>query len=73
SMNWKGIPLTSHEVVVNLIANTRTDTGLVVNAVLDTNKYPKGIKIADEQMEDLSIERNEFHGEWNYVISPQSN
>ena len=73
SMNWKGIPLTSHEVVVNLIANTQTDTGLVVNAVLDTNKYPKGIKIADEQMQALSIERNEFHGEWNYVISPRSN
>jgi len=73
SMNWKGIPLTSHEVVVNLIANTRTDTGLVVNAVLDTNKYPKGIKITKEQMKALSIERNEFHGEWNYVISPHSN
>ncbi|EQD65708.1 Rhodopirellula transposase family protein, partial [mine drainage metagenome] len=54
SLNWKGIPLTSHEVVVNLIASTRTRKGLVVNAVLDENKYPKGIKVADEQMEALN-------------------
>jgi transposase len=73
SMNWKGIPLTSHEVVVNLIANTRTSKGLVVHAVLDENKYPKGIKITDDQMDALNIDRNTFHGEWNYAISPRSN
>ena len=70
SLNWKGIPLTSHEVVVNLIANARTRKGLFVNAVLDENKYPKGIKVADEQMEALNIDRHTFHGEWSYVISP---
>ena len=58
---------------MNLIANTRTRKGLVVNAVLDENKYPKGLKVTDDQMEALNIDKHTFHGEWNYLISPRSN
>ena len=72
-MNGKGIPLTSHEVVINLIANTRTRKGLVVHSVLDENKYSSGIKVTDDQMDALNIDRNRFHGEWNYAISSRSN
>ena len=72
SMNWKGIPLTSHEVVVNLIANTRTKTGLKVHAVLDSNKYPTGTVVSEEELKDINIKRADFRGDWNYVISPKS-
>src|SRR6202158_5951573 len=73
SMNWRGRPLTSHEVVVNTIAATTTRTGLTVTAELDTGSYPKGIKITDEQMRDVertTLRRHEFHGEWNYSLAP---
>jgi len=72
SQNWRGKPLVSHEVIVNLIAATTTKEGLRVACRLDTNSYPKGVKVTDEQMEKIHIERDAFHGEWNYTISPQS-
>ena len=69
--NWRGKPLVSHEVIVNLIGSTRTEKGLEIKTCLDTGTYPTGIKVSDTEMEELSIERAEFHGEWNYVISPR--
>ena len=73
SMNWRGRPLTSHEVIVQTIAATTTRTGLTVAAELDTSAYPKGIKISDRQMKDLeqrALRRHQFHGEWNYDLIP---
>lgn len=74
SMNWRARPLISHEVIVNTIAATTTDTGLSVHAELDTASYPTGIKITDRQMDDListgALARHEFHGEWNYTLRP---
>jgi Rhodopirellula transposase DDE domain len=73
SMNWAGQPLTSHEVVVNLIAGTTTRTGLTVHAQRDEGSYPTGIKITDRTMRELEkthITRHEWHGEWNYCIHP---
>ena len=70
SMNWRGKPLVSHETIVNLIATTTTRKGLKVRAELDTTIYPKGIKVTNEELESVQIERNEFHGEWNYSIRP---
>ena len=70
SQNWRGKPLVSHEVIVNLIASTTTRKGLSVRCEIDTNKYPKGIKITDEELRQISIIRGEFHGEWNYAIHP---
>lgn len=71
SQNWRGKPLISHAVIVNLIANTTTTKGLTVKCRLDENKYPKGIKISDEMMAQLNIRYDEFHGEWNYIIKPK--
>src|ERR1017187_716952 len=71
--NWRGKPLTSHEVVVNLIGSTTTQTGLKIKAELDQNTYQPGRKISDQQMAALQIERDPFHGEWNYKIIPQRN
>lgn len=70
SQNWRGRPLVNHEVIVNLIAGTKTKSGLEVSCQLDTNTYPKGIKISDTEMKALNIKRDEFHEEWNYTISP---
>jgi len=72
SMNWAGKPLTSHEVVVNLIAGTTTRTGLTVRAEQDTGSYPRGIKITDRQMRELEarITRHDWHGQWNYCVNP---
>ncbi len=73
SMNWRGRPLTSHEVIVETIAATTTKTGLTVQAALDTGIYQKGIKISDKEMKALeqnSIRRHDFHGEWNYTLFP---
>jgi len=73
SMNWRGRPLTSHEVIVQTIAATTTRTGLTVAAELDPGQYPKGIKISDRQMKDLeqqALRRHQFHGEWNYDLIP---
>ena len=72
SMNWRGKPLTSFETIVNLIASTTTNTGLTVTADIDLNEYPKGIKVSDAQMRMIDISRNEFHGEWNYTLRPQT-
>ena len=69
--NWRGKPLTSHEVIVNLIGNTTTKTGLTIQAELDTGNYPTGIQVSDEDLAQVSIEKAEFHGEWNYRISPR--
>ncbi len=71
TQNWRGRPLTSLQVVVNLIGNTRTKTGKTVQARLDQNLYPTGIKVTDQQLNDIAIEPNSFHGEWNYIIKPQ--
>ncbi len=69
--NWRGRPLTSREVVVNLIGNTTTKEGLRIKATLDENTYAPGIKVSDEELATLAIERNEFHGEWNYRLRPR--
>ncbi len=69
--NWRGKPLVSHEVIVNLIGNTTTQKGLRIRAELDRQTYPTGIKIADADLAELMIEKSEFHGEWNYRISPR--
>jgi hypothetical protein len=70
SRNWRGKPLVSHQVIVQLIGATTTQTGLTVRCELDANRYPKGVKVTDAEMAALAIERDPFHGEWNYTISP---
>lgn len=70
TQNWRGRPLVSREVVVNLIANTTTTTGLKVRAALDQGRYPTGIEITDEQFDAINLEKDDFHGEWNYKILP---
>jgi hypothetical protein len=70
SMNWSGQPLVSHEVIVNLIKSTKTAQGLRVEAEIDRNLYPAGVKVSDEQIAQLKITKDGFHGEWNYTISP---
>lgn len=69
--NWRGRPLTSREVVVNLISNTTTRKGLEIIAKLDESKYATGIKVTDEQFESIALEKDDFHGEWNYKIKPR--
>ena len=71
SMNWRGRPLVSHEVIVELIAATTTKKGLKVRCELDKNTYPTGTKITKKEMTSINIERHDFHGEWNYSILPQ--
>ncbi len=70
SMNWRGRPLTSHQVIIDLIGATTTRTGLTVHAELDDTTYPTGIRISDTQMAALPITRHEFHGDWNYTLQP---
>ena len=70
TQNWRGRPLTSYQVIVNLIANTQTEAGLQIQAKLDTARYPTGIKITDAEFEALRLEKAEFHGEWNYTLKP---
>ncbi|HMP74629.1 MAG TPA: ISAzo13 family transposase [Kiritimatiellia bacterium] len=72
SMNWRGQPLVSHEVMINLIANTRTRSGLLVRAELDPAKYPKGVKVTEEDFTSIRLEPDPFHGNWNYAILPKS-
>jgi hypothetical protein len=69
--NWRGRPLTSRAVAVNLIGSTTTTTGLTIHAELDEGEYPTGTKITDEELAGVRIKRNKFHGEWNYTILPQ--
>lgn len=71
--NWRGRPLTSHEVIVNLIANTTTRAGLKIEAALDSRKYPTGIKVSEQEMEGLNLTKDNFHGEWNYTMRPRYN
>jgi hypothetical protein len=68
--NWRGKPLISHEVIIQLIGATTTQKGLRIQARLDTDNYPPGIKVTDAEMNALSLERSDFHGEWNYLIKP---
>jgi hypothetical protein len=70
TMNWRGRPLTSHEVVVQSIAATTTRTGLTVHAQLDSGSYPTGTQVSDEEMATLPIIRHDFHGDWNYTLHP---
>jgi hypothetical protein len=75
SMNWRGRPLKSHEVIVETSAATTTRTGLTVHAELDTRNYPKGIKITDQQMEGLerrALRHHDFHGERNCTLVPNA-
>jgi len=70
--NWRGRPLVTHEVVVNLIANTTTRAGLTIKAKLDKRHYPKGVEVTDEDFAAINIHPASFHGDWNYVIAPRS-
>src|SRR4051795_8375064 len=63
-------PLVSHQVIVRLIGATTTDTGLRVCCEIDSNLYPKGVEVSDAELQAINISRHEFHGEWNYTISP---
>lgn len=69
--NWRGRPLISRTVIVNLIGNTKTKTGLRIKAALDTNVYETGLKVSDEQLAAIQLKRDKFHGDWNYTISPR--
>jgi hypothetical protein len=71
SINWRGRPLRSYETVINLIANTTNRGGLVVRARLDRRRYPTGKKVTPKQLRELKIERDDFHGDWNYVLRPR--
>jgi hypothetical protein len=70
TQNWRGRPLTSHEVVINLIADTSARNGLTIKAELDTGHYETGKKASDEELGRIKIKHAKFHGDWNYSISP---
>jgi hypothetical protein len=70
AINWRGRPLTSHEVIVQLIANTKTATGLRVRAALDKRCYPTGRKVTNQELAEINLHLAKFHGEWNYTIRP---
>jgi hypothetical protein len=72
SINWRGKPLTSYEVMVELISHTTTETGLTVQATLDREQYPTGIKVSAEELATINLVRDRFHGEWNYHIKPHN-
>ncbi len=72
TQNWRGKPLISHQVIVNLIASTKTKTGLKVQSAIDENHYPKGKRVSDEELAKVYLEPHTFHGEWNYTIHPSS-
>src|ERR1700686_125083 len=72
SQNWRGKPLVSHQVIIDLIAATTTTKGLTVKSKLDTNIYEKGLKVSDQQMTELQLRREKFHGDWNYKLLPRS-
>ena len=69
TMNWRGRPLVSHDVVVNLIGATKTASGMRVKARLDTRKYPTGVQVPDEEMKALNLKPHRFHGDWNYTLA----
>jgi len=70
TMNWRAKPLVSYQVIIDMISSTTTKTGLKVHCELDANEYQKGVTVSDRQMAALNIERDQFHGEWNYTIKP---
>lgn len=72
TLNWRGRPLTSHEVIVQAIAATTTSTGLTVHAALDTGAYPTGVTVSNAAMTALPITRHDWHGDWNYTLHPES-
>jgi transposase len=72
TMNWRGRPLSSHEVIVQSIAATTTRTGLRVHAELDTNTYATGVRISDRQHDALPVTRHDWHGDWNYTLRPEA-
>jgi hypothetical protein len=71
-MNWRGMPLTSHGVIIDTIAATTTRTGLTVQARLDDGTYPTGVRVTSVQMAALPVSRHPFHGDWNYTLHPAS-
>jgi len=71
TMNWRGRPLTSHDVIISAIAATTTRAGLTVRASLDPGSYPEGAKVSDEQMAALPLDRHDWHGDWNYTLRPE--
>jgi len=71
TQNWRGRPLVSHEVIINLIANTTTKAGLKIRAELDRGNYPVGIKISDAELSGLNLKLAKFHGDWNYTLLPR--
>ena len=73
TQNWRGRPLVSRAVIVNLIGHTTTRTGLTVRADLDTGAYPTGIKVPDTDLAVVQLEPATFHGDWNYAIAPHQN
>jgi hypothetical protein len=72
TQNWRGRPLISHQVIINLIANTTTQQGLKIKAQLDRGTYPTGIKVTDEQLASVNLRPATFHGEWNYCVLPNT-
>ena len=72
SINWRAKPLTSLQIIINLISSTKTEKGLKVKAELDSKNYPKGTLVTEEEIEKINMYRNEFHGEWNYTINSNS-
>jgi len=70
TMNWRAKPLVSHQVIIQLIGATTTETGLKVCCEIDGNRYPKGVEVSDEELKAINITRDAFHGEWNYTIAP---
>jgi transposase len=70
TQNWRGQPLVSHEVIIQLIANTTTKTGLKIRAQLDAGRYPTGIQVSDQQLAAVNLKRAGFHGDWNYTLLP---
>jgi hypothetical protein len=71
STNWRGKPLTSHEIAVKLMGNSTTREGWTIQAELDENEYPKGKKVTDDELKRVKIHKAKFHGEWNYRIAPK--
>jgi Rhodopirellula transposase DDE domain len=69
--NWRGMALISHEPIIKLIGATTMQKGLRIQAQLDDSTYPLGVKVSDEELAGLLIQRADFHGEWNYMISPR--
>jgi hypothetical protein len=70
TQNWRGRPLISHDVIINLIAATTTQTGLTIQAELDAGHYPTGVKVSDEELAMVALQADKFHGDWNYRITP---